>query len=84
MSWLTLLWMTWKSRLILWGSLVGAALFFLLVVWLKGYRYANRRFQEKQQKARARQAESRRRINDSVRKSADDELDRRLSRWMRD
>lgn len=78
------LWAVWRTSLIKWGLIIGGAMAFIGSVWFKGYRASNAKWHERQREAKAKQLESKRKINETVRDLNDKRLDDQLSKWMRD
>ena len=74
---------TFKTSIIKWAIIVGAAVAFIGTIWFKGYSASNARWKQRQKDARIKQIESKRKINETVTNLNDKRLDDQLSKWMR-
>ena len=72
------------SRLSGWAALLAALIAALGIAWLKGRAAGKAAWEAKRQAARDRAFRQSGEIRHDVQNSSDPDLDRRLSRWMRD
>lgn len=71
------------NRLPLWLRVLLVAVFVSPFVYLAGRQQGRRNEQDRRDQANARAVQTRKEVDDEVRKDSDSDVDRKLDRWMR-
>lgn len=71
-------------RLRLWLSLAGAVALAVGLAFLKGRSAGKKAYEDRAKDARLKALQTEKEVRDDVEAASDDDLDRRLSKWMRD